>query len=294
VTPLVLGATGQLAQHLREELPNATFWGRSVLDLGNTREVGEAIKRFRPSVIVNAAAYTSVDRAETERSLAWSINAAAPAAIAEAATVLGAPLVHVSTEHVFDGSKPSEYTIDDPVQPINVYGATKLASEIAVKTLCEQSWILRTSWMFSEHGENFVRAILRLAATRDSLRVVADQVGRPTYAKDLANAIARVVTLHGKTGAVAFGLYHATGGPIVSRFQFATEIVHRAHALELLKARTPVSAIATAEYPTAARRPANSALLPSAQIAEDIGATFDWPSGLKRMLQKVAAHGLRR
>jgi dTDP-4-dehydrorhamnose reductase len=137
-----------------------------------------------------------------------------------------------------------------------------------------------------------VRAVLRLAATRDSLRVVADQVGRPTYAKDLANAIARIVTLHGKLGAVPFGLYHATGGPIVSRFQFATEIVQRAHSLRLLTARTPVIAITTAEYPAAARRPANSALLPSAQIAADTGATCDWRSGLERMLCKVAAPGL--
>ncbi len=285
---LVLGATGQLARHLSEELPSATFWGRAVLDLGGSSDVASAIERFAPSAIVNAAAYTAVDKAETERTLAWSVNAKAPAVIAEAASMLGVPLVHVSTDYVFDGSSASEYATDDPVRPINVYGASKLAGELAVRALCSKSWILRTSWVFSEHGQNFVRTILRLAATRDSLRVVADQFGRPTYAKDLANAIAKIVTRSDSDGAIDFGLYHATGGPIVSWYRFATEVVQRAHAQRILKTRTPISPITTAEYPTAARRPANSALMPSPEIAERIGASFDWPSSLERMLERVA------
>jgi dTDP-4-dehydrorhamnose reductase len=288
VKALVLGANGQLACHLKEELPGATFWGRSILDLGKSSEIAAAINRFRPTIIVNAAAYTAVDKAETERSLAWSLNATAPAAIAEVASALGAPLVHISTDYVFDGSASGEYASSDPVRPISIYGYTKLAGELAVKTLCEKSWILRTSWVFSEHGQNFVRTILRLAASRDSLRVVADQFGRPTYAGDIAVSVAKIVARSNGPQSVDFGLYHATGGPIVSWFQFATEVVRIAHDLGILKTRTAISPITTAEYPTAARRPANSALSPSPKVATEIGATFDWPSRLEQMLKKIA------
>lgn len=288
MTILVLGATGQLASHLRDELPSATFWGRATLDLGVTNGIKTAIVDFAPQTIINAAAYTAVDKAETERTLAWTINAEAPARIAEAASVLGASLIHVSTDYVFDGTKRGEYAVDDAVRPASVYGASKLAGELAVRALCPRSWVLRTSWVFSEHGQNFVRTILRLAATRDSLRVVADQVGRPTYAKHLARAIAHTVMRAERGGPESFGVYHATGGPIVSWFEFATAIVDRAHALRLLERRTPISAITTAEYPTAARRPANSALLPSADWAAAVGASFDWASGLDEVLRKIA------
>ncbi len=288
MTILVLGTTGQLACHLREELPEATFWGRAALDLGATADIKPAITRFAPTAIVIAAAYTAVDKAETERALAWAVNADAPARIAEAATALGVPLVHVSTDYVFDGTKRGEYAIDDPVRPASVYGASKLAGELAVRALCARSWVLRTSWVFSEHGQNFVRTMLRLAATRDSLRVVADQLGRPTYARDLARAIARTLARIESASSVDFGLYNATGGPIVSWFQFASAIVERAHGLRILEKRTPISAITTAEYPTAAQRPANSALLPSAEWAAAVGAPFDWLSGLDEVLRKIA------
>jgi dTDP-4-dehydrorhamnose reductase len=286
---LVLGASGQLAHHLRDELPQAAFWGRANLDLeSSSADIRAAIVGFRPTVIVNAAAYTAVDKAETERSLAWAVNASAPAAIAQAATELGVPLLHVSTDYVFDGRKPSEYNVDDPVRPASVYGATKLAGELAVRGLCDKSWVLRTSWVFSEHGQNFVRTMLRLAATRESLRVVADQRGRPTYAGDLARAAAIIVGRFGGDAAVPFGVHHATGGPVVSWHEFAVEIVRRAHERRMLAAAVPIAPITTAEYPTAARRPANSALLPSSAVGADIGVSFDWRNGLDRALEKLA------
>ncbi len=285
---LVLGESGQLAFHLREEIPNATFWGRAQLDLASRPDIANAIETFAPSLIVNAAAYTAVDKAETERAAAWRMNAQVPAIVAETANALGVPLVHVSTDYVFDGRKTAEYATADPVGPIGVYGATKLAGELAVRALCATTWVLRTSWIFSEHGQNFVRTIVRLASTRDSLRVVADQHGRPTYAKHLARAIARIAASAGTDESVAFGLYHATGGPIVSWYRFAAEIVERAHALGLVAKRTAIAPITTAEYPTAARRPANSALAPSPEVTEHIGMDFDWRAGLERVLEKLA------
>lgn len=287
---LVLGAGGQLAHHLRDELPDAGYWGRATLDLASpTADVHAAIERFAPSVIVNAAAYTAVDKAEMERALAWALNAAAPAAVAESAATLGVPLLHVSTDYVFDGSKASDYTVDDAVRPTSVYGASKLAGELAVRNLCERSWVLRTSWVFSEHGQNFVRTMLRLAATRTSLRVVADQRGRPTYAGDLARAVAGIVRRIGSDEAVDFGLYHATGGPVVSWHELAVEIVRRAHARGILKTAVPVTPITTAEYPTAARRPANSALEPSPAVGARIEVSFDWRDGLDRVLEKLVS-----
>lgn len=287
---LVLGASGQLARHLKDELPDAAYWGRAELDLRSpAANVRAAIEHFAPSVIVNAAAYTAVDKAETERALAWRLNASAPAAVAESAAALGIPLLHVSTDYVFDGSKAGEYRVGDAVRPTSVYGASKLAGELAVRSLCERSWVLRTSWVFSEHGQNFFRTMLRLGGTRDALKVVADQRGRPTYAGDLARSVAAIVGRARSDNAVEFGLYHATGGPIVSWYEFAVEIVRRAQARRLLKPAVTVTPITTAEYPTAARRPANSALEPSGVVGADLGVSFDWQEGLDRVLDKLAA-----
>jgi dTDP-4-dehydrorhamnose reductase len=180
MTVLVLGSSGQLATHLRALLPDATYCGRDSLDLGKPGAVTASIEAMKPSAIVNAAGYTAVDKAESEPALAWRINAESAAAAALAATALDVPLVHVSTNYVFDGTKASEYVEDDATNPLSVYGATKLAGELATRALCKKSWILRVGWVFSEHGANFVKTVLRLAATRDELKIVADQLGRPT------------------------------------------------------------------------------------------------------------------
>jgi dTDP-4-dehydrorhamnose reductase len=277
MTVLVLGSSGQVATHLRALLPDATYCGRDSLDLGEPSLVAAAIEAMRPSAIVNAAGYTAVDKAEGEPALAWRVNAASVAAAALAATALDVPFVHVSTDYVFDGRKTSEYVEDDGTHPLGVYGATKLAGELATRALCKKSWILRTSWVFSEHGANFVKTMLRLAATRDELKVVADQRGRPTYACDLAAVIAALVR---RPDRLPFGTYNAVGGPVVSWHEFAEIIVGEAFERGLIAKRVPVRAISTAEYPTPARRPANSALRPNGELGRALGVAMDWRKGL--------------
>jgi dTDP-4-dehydrorhamnose reductase len=282
MTVLVLGENGQLATHLRQLLPAAQFRGRRALDLADAAAISSAISAIRPAVIVNAAGYTAVDKAESEPDLAWRINADAVAAIARTAHGLDVPLVHVSTDYVFDGCKAGEYEEADPLNPLNRYGATKAAGELAVRTLCPRAWILRASWIFSEHGTNFVKTILGLAATREEIRVVGDQRGRPTYAGDLARTIVQL--LERLDAGLPYGTYHAVGGPVVSWHDFAVAIVRRAHSRGLLPKQPAVTRIATAQYPTPARRPANSALRPSPALEQRLGARFDWSVGLDSVL----------
>jgi len=284
---LVLGRSGQVARHLQELLPEAQYWGRAELDLAKPTGVSAAIERFRPSVIVNAAAYTAVDKAETEAELARSINAEAPAMVARAAAALDIPLVHISTDYVFDGTKVGEYVVDDACNPINVYGKTKLEGEQAVRALAPKSWILRTSWVFSEHGANFVKTIVRLAGERDELRVVADQFGRPTYAGDLAALIVRVIRVSESGERLPYGTYHAVGGSVTTWHAFAQMIVKSAIGQGRVGRKPSVMAITTAEYPTAARRPQNSALAPSSEL-KPFAIDFDWSRGLARMMQLLA------
>jgi dTDP-4-dehydrorhamnose reductase len=283
MTVLVLGFSGQLATHLRELLPNADFWGRDKLDLTHTANARAAIEAHRPSVIVNAAAYTAVDKAESERDVAWTLNAEAPAMLARVAASLDVPLIHISSDYVFDGTKDGEYEVGDACNPINAYGATKLAGELAVRTLCSRSWILRTSWVFSEFGANFVKTILRLARERDELRVVADQLGRPTYAGDLAVLVARLA----EGGQLPYGTYHAVGGAALSWHLFAQRIVDAAVDAGRLARAPRLLAIPTSGYPTPARRPANSVLKPSAELGSVLGVELDWTRGLERTVSRA-------
>jgi dTDP-4-dehydrorhamnose reductase len=286
MTVLVLGSSGQLAAHLKELIPGARFCGRGTLDLAKPGGVSAAIEAMSPSAIVNAAGYTAVDKAESQPAAAWRINAESVAAAAVAATALDVPFVHVSTDYVFDGRKASDYVETDATHPLSVYGATKLAGELAARALCKTSWVLRVSWVFSEHGANFVKTMLRLASTRDELRVVADQRGRPTYAGDLAAVIAELVR---RPERLRFGTFHAVGGPVVSWHEFAELIVEQAFERGLIGKRVPVRPIATAEYPTPARRPANSALAPSAELSQAAGLAIDWNKGLAATLAKLRA-----
>lgn len=287
MTVLVLGRFGQVASHLRALLPDAWFWGRATLDLESSTEVAATIIDRKPSCIVNAAAYTAVDRAESEPLAAWAVNATAVAEVARAATVLDVPLVHLSTDYVFDGTSREPYRVGDAVNPLGTYGRTKLAGELAVATLCAKHWILRASWVFSEHGTNFVRTMLRLAAERDALGVVADQHGVPSYASDLAAVIAALVARKSESP-LDYGLYHAVGGVPTTWFDFAREIFALAEARGLIARRPTVSPITTADYPTAARRPANSVLAPSPALIEATGVTLDWKRGLEVALDRLA------
>lgn len=285
MSALVLGSRGQLAHHLREVLPDARFWGRRERSLDDPDAAEAAVVEAAPSVIVNAAAYTAVDRAEEEPRIAWRVNAEGAACAARAAAKLGVPLIHVSTDYVFDGSSDRPYRETDPARPINVYGRTKLAGELAVTSLCPRHWILRTSWVFSELDGNFVTTMLRLASERSQLRVVADQRGRPTYAGHLARVIGALVA--GRTRqTVPWGIHHVSGGGTVSWYEFAERIIDTGLRDGLIKRRPCLNAITTAEYPTLARRPMNSTLEPSPALGQAVEMA-DWQPGLEEVVTRL-------
>jgi dTDP-4-dehydrorhamnose reductase len=249
---IVLGQSGQLASHLRFLMPEAEFWGRERLDISDARGLEAALLDSRPTAIINAAAYTAVDRAESEPALAWRINAEAPAAAASAAAALDIPLIHISTDYVFDGRGSEPYSEDSPVNPLNTYGRTKLAGELAVSSISPRHWILRTSWVFSEHGRNFVKTMIGLAPQHDTLRVVADQFGRPTYAGDLAQLVVALMEIVTNSNTLSPGIYHAVGGRATSWHGFAETVFAEALARNLIDRQPRVLPISSADYPTAA------------------------------------------
>jgi dTDP-4-dehydrorhamnose reductase len=265
------------------------FWDRSVVDLGDAAALAQRLQAVRASLIINAAAYTAVDKAESERDLSWRVNAEAPASLARAAERLDVPLVQISTDYVFDGSNASGYVETDPTHPLNQYGRSKLAGELAVSSLCRKFWILRTSWVFSEHGSNFPKTMLRLARERTELRVVDDQQGRPTYAGDLAECITKLAAGAATGEAPPWGLYHTGGGRAVSWRKFAETIFEQALAWALIEHRPRVVAIPTSEYPTPAKRPANSLLRTQEAWADWFSAPFDWERGLHTALAAISA-----
>lgn len=233
--------------------------GRPELDLSDPASVARALEALRPDVIVNAAAYTLVDKAEQEQETAFEVNAAGAAAVAAAAAALGAPLIHISTDYVFDGALDRPYREDDATGPTGVYGRSKLEGEQRVAANCANHAILRTAWVYSPFGANFVKTMLRLGETRPELGVVADQRGNPTSALDIADGVLAVAArLKTDSAPELRGVFHMTGGSEASWADFAEEIFALAHG----QGRAPVSVkrITTADYPTPAKRPANSRL----------------------------------
>ncbi len=273
---LVFGQTGQVARELARLVPGARFLGRDQADLSDPARCGDLIRQSRPQAVINAAAYTAVDRAESEPDLAMAVNGAAPGAMARAAAELGVPFVHVSTDYVFDGAGARPWQVTDPTGPLGVYGATKLAGEQAVAGAGGQWAVMRTSWVFSAHGANFVKTMLRLGAERDELRIVADQVGGPTPARDIAVGLLTMAqAMHdGATG----GVYHFAGAPDASWADFAREIFAQAGL------GCTVTPITTAEYPTPAKRPANSRLDCSTVTRDFSIQRPDWRKGLATVL----------
>lgn len=259
---LILGRNGQVAQELaRIPWPRSVetmIAGRAECDLAEAGAAERTIKSFRPNIIINAAAYTAVDRAEKEKSAARRLNAEAIGEIAQAAAAHGAKLIHISTDYVFDGSGSAPWRETDTCRPLSVYGSTKREGEEAIRAAQQEHVILRTSWVFSRHGTNFVKTMLRLGQTRDEVAIVGDQVGGPTAAADVAQTAARIAAemVHGKR---AFGTYHFAGTPDTSWYGFACAIFERA-ATHGLKIPSTTREITTAEYPTPARRPLNSRL----------------------------------
>ena|SRR3984893_2610131 len=261
----VIGREGQVARSLRE----ATGHNRDILigcgsrpsvDILRPDSVEQALADFSPDIVINPAAYTAVDRAETEADLAFSVNRDGAASVAKATKRLGIPIIHLSTDYVFDGKKSSPYVETDAVAPQSVYGRSKLAGELAVAAANDRNVILRTSWVYSPFGGNFVRTMLRLASERDRLWVVNDQIGCPTYAPDIANAIVAIAQAIGSSGwhPDFAGVTHLAGPDEVTWFAFAREIMSLVNAKGGRAAE--IEAISTAEYPTAAARPANSRL----------------------------------
>ena len=286
MTILILGASGQVGQHLTRALPDAIPWDRTDADLTDLPALRAKLDALQPDAIINAAAYTAVDRAESEVVPAWTLNAALPALLAEVADQSGSLLVHYSTDYVFSGRKDGAYTSTDPLLPLNAYGKSKLAGDLSVSTLCPNSWIIRVGWVFSPHRRNFVKSMIELARSRDELRVVNDQLGTPTFAGDIARATVELMAT-AKSERPVFGTHHMPGGPAVSWHEFAVTILEEALSRGLIGALPRVTAIPTSEYPTAAARPANTTMTMSPDLQRVLSVDPDWRQGLRVTLDAL-------
>ncbi len=291
-TLLVFGSSGQLAREIAFQTMPAGWrlrqLSRQDLDLRNFREVRAIIAGAAPIAVINAAAYTAVDKAEQDRQGAWAVNAEAPVAMAEACAKLEVPFLHVSTDYVFSGDKAGAYREEDEVGPLGVYGASKLEGEKGVRRAWTNHVILRTSWVFSRHGSNFVKTMLRLAGERDEVRVVADQAGGPTCATDIAETLVRLASLLTQRSE-GFGTFHYSGVPATTWCGFAEAIfaslARRGYHIPRLVA------IATKQYPTPARRPANSVLDCSKLLATHGILQPSWPKALEACLSSLLTKG---
>jgi dTDP-4-dehydrorhamnose reductase len=284
---LLFGADGQVGWELQRSLSlqgAVTPLARAQVNLADVAAVRAAIRSARPDVIVNAAAYTAVDKAETETELAFAVNAAAPEAMAIEAKASGIPLIHYSTDYAYDGRKNGPYTESDATGPQSAYGRSKLAGDEAILASGAQAVILRTSWVYAARGANFLRTILRLAAERESLRIVSDQYGAPTSAELLADATARILAQPG-----ASGLFHCVAAGETSWHGYATFIVGEARKLGASLKATPerIEAITTAQYPTPAARPRNSRL-DCAKLQRTFGLQLPpWQVHVSRTLKEL-------
>lgn len=277
-----LAPLGELIAPVRDDPAGAA-------DLRAPEQLADTVRRLRPDVIVNAAAYTAVDRAESEPGLAHSVNAAAPAALARVAAELGAGLVHFGTDYVFDGSGDTPRDESAPTAPLSVYGHSKLAGEEAIRASGCRHLILRTSWVYAARGGNFLRTMLRLAAERDRLRVVDDQFGAPTGAELLADATAHALRAW-RAQARLGGTYHVAAAGATSWHAYACHAIERARAagLPVRVAGAAIEAITTAEYPTPARRPLNSRL-DCARFQAAFGLALPpWQQGVDRVVDELA------
>ncbi|MBW2058981.1 MAG: dTDP-4-dehydrorhamnose reductase [Deltaproteobacteria bacterium] len=288
---VVVGNLGMLGRDLQPGLERAGYLVRGFdlpeLDIRKPREVLDCLKEARPGAVVNCAAYTDVDRAESEPGIAFAVNRDGPANLAEACRTLGIPLVHLSTDYVFDGRAGRAYREDDPANPINVYGRSKWDGEEAVRSRLDRHIILRTSWLFGSHGRNFVKTMLELAREKKEIRVVADQHGCPTWTGHLEEAI-RVLIDRIRAGSPGFswGTYHFCGRGSTTWYGFAKAIVAGSRAWEG-SAGPRVVPVTTEEYPTPARRPMRS-ILDCSKIGEVFGiAARPWREGLREVLREL-------
>ncbi|MEH2324637.1 MAG: dTDP-4-dehydrorhamnose reductase [Nostoc sp.] len=290
---LLIGSNGQVGKELQQILPdygNIISVERPTVDLAQPDTLRNVIRSKQPQIIINAAAYTAVDKAESEPELASAINAIAPLIIAQESQKLGAFLIHISTDYVFDGNRYRPYQETDATNPLSIYGKTKLAGEEAIRETCAHHLILRTAWVYGTFGKsNFVKTMLRLGAERQELCIVADQIGSPTWAQDIATAITQ--TIPQLTPEIS-GSYHYTNSGIASWYDFAVAIFEEAQQLGFPLKIERIVPITTAEYPTPARRPAYSVL-----ACEKISAILEthpphWRQRLRQMLKDLKiGHG---
>ncbi|MEI7220567.1 dTDP-4-dehydrorhamnose reductase [Pectobacterium carotovorum] len=280
---LLTGANGQLGRCFQDRLPaHWQIWSTDAgeLDITDLKQVEAAIVHYQPDAIVNAAAYTAVDKAESEPVLAEKINVTGPHNLATVAHEKGIRLVHISTDYVFDGNATTPYVESSITNPLSVYGKTKLAGELAVIKAAPESIIVRTAWVFSEYGNNFVKTMQRLAKERDALSIVADQKGCPTYAGDLAQATISLLEKNAESG-----IYHYCGDEEVSWYEFAKTIFEMAKQQGVIDKMPQVTAIATEQYPTPAHRPQYSSL--SCEKIERLAITpSDWVGALSHILSR--------
>jgi dTDP-4-dehydrorhamnose reductase len=261
---LVVGAGGQIGTCLREQakLLGVSFIAMSheQLDVCNEAKLSAQIIQYKPKCIINAAAYTQVDKAESDQAVVYATNVQGVINLAKFANSVGAMLIHLSTDYVFDGLKKGAYLESDQTNPLSVYGSSKQAGELVIEEYCPRYLIVRTGWVFGEHGDNFVKTMLKLASKRTALNVVADQVGGPTYAGDIASTLVNMMQQALNPQFSNWGIYHYAGIPHISWFEFASVIFSRAMQQGLLTQMPELKPIASSEYASAAKRPANSRL----------------------------------
>ena len=288
---LLIGSQGQIAWELQVTLAtlgNTIVLGSQELDLNNPDLIVDRVRSIQPQIIVNAAAYTAVDKAETESELCMSINANAPGILAELARQSQALLIHYSTDYVFDGQKTSSYVETDPTNPLGVYGASKLAGERAIIQVDCPHLILRTTWVYGNRGKNFLLTILRLAAEKSELKIVADQIGAPTWSRSIAEATSQIVAQCDRDRSSIKGLYNLSAAGSTSWHGFASEIVSQYRALypERHLAVQNILPIPASDYPTPAQRSANSVLDNSKILADFCVQLPDWDLSLSQLLAR--------
>jgi dTDP-4-dehydrorhamnose reductase len=283
---LVIGSNGQLARAFKQLCPDALFLDRRIADLSQPDQLAEALERYDARAVINTAAYTQVDNAESEEAFATVINAQSPAAMAIYCTRRSIPLVHFSTDYVMNGSGDTAWKEDDAPAPLNAYGRSKLAGEDAIAHIGGSYLIFRTSWMYDAQGKNFLNTILRLVAERSELRIINDQFGAPTYAQHLAAAVLEALDVAIAEQAFPSGIYHLCNRGVTTWYGFATSIVEHARRTGLpVKVRT-IYPISSSEYPLPAKRPLNSRLDCSKALSMFGVSLPDWQEGLKACMEQ--------
>jgi dTDP-4-dehydrorhamnose reductase len=290
---LVTGKDGQVGRELQRSLAvlaDVVAVGRADCDFSDADALRRLVRDVRPDVVINPAAYTAVDKAESDAAYADAVNHVGPGLLAEEAQRLGALFIHFSTDYVYDGRKDGRYTEADQTGPLGVYGSTKLAGELAVSRACRRHVILRTSWVFGAHGRNFLKTILRAAQQRETLHVVADQTGSPTSSALLADLTAHLVRAQqGPTSSPAYGVFNVAAAGETTWFEFAVYAIDRARdmGVEIRVPRSGILAVTTAEYPTVAERPRNS-LLDTSKFQEAFRLRLpDWRVGVDETLDRI-------